>query len=113
MWKWSNYLHSKVPLTKKPLCVNIDESSIKLDQDFKHGHVAESARTLAKGHMLRRNIPKGIGRTAYSLVAVICDDAEIQKTFAPVHCGEQEELHESSLQGIVGHRAFHPETLAT
>ena len=79
MWKWSNYLHSKVPQTKKPLCVNIDESSIKLDQDLKHGHVGESARTLAKGHMLRRNIPKSIRRTAYSLVAVICDDAEIQK----------------------------------
>ena len=79
MWKWSNYLHSKVPQTKKPLSVNIDEPSIKLDQDLKHGHVAESARTLAKGHMLRRSIPKGIRRTAYSLVAVICDDAEIQK----------------------------------
>ena len=84
MWKWSNYLHSKVPQTKKPLSVNIDESSIKLDQDLKHGHVAESARTLAKGHMLRRNIPKGIRRTAYSLVAVICDDAEIQKCLPQV-----------------------------
>ena len=79
MWKWSNYLHSKVPQTKKPLSVNIDESFIKLDQDLKHGHVGEAARTLAKGHMLRRNVPKGIRRTAYSLVAVICDDAEIQK----------------------------------
>jgi hypothetical protein len=27
--------------------------------------------------MLRRQIPKGMTRTAYSLVAVICDDAEI------------------------------------
>ena len=79
MWTWSNYLHSQVPQGKKPLSVNIDESSIKLDQDLKHGHVSESARTLAKGHLLRRHLPKGIRRTAYSLVAVICDDAEIQK----------------------------------
>ena len=80
MWKWSNYLHSKVPVTKKPLCVNIDESSIKLDQDVRYGHVTASARKLAKGKMLRRQIPKGMTRTAYSLVAVICDDAEIQKS---------------------------------
>lgn len=79
MWRWCNYLHSSVPRTKKVLSVNIDESSIKLDQDLLHGHVTECARTLAKGKLLRRNIPKGIRRTAYSLVAVMCDDAEIQK----------------------------------
>ena len=79
MWKWCNYLHSIVPPTKKPLRVNIDETSIKLDQDVQHGHVTETARQLAKGKTLRRNIPKGIRRTAYSLVAVICDDAEIQQ----------------------------------
>ncbi len=73
-------MHSKVPVTKKPLCVNIDESSIKVDQDVRHGHVTASARKLAKGKMLRRKIPKGMTRTAYSLVAVICDDAEIQKS---------------------------------
>ena len=72
MWKWSNYLHSKVPVTKKPLCVNIDESSIKLDQDVRYGHVTASARKLAKGKTLRRKIPKGMTRTAYSLAAVIC-----------------------------------------
>ena len=107
MWRWSNNLHSKVPVTKKPLCVNIDESSIKLDQDVRYGHVTASARKLAKGKMLRRQIPKGMTRTAYSLVAVICDDAEIQKS------GEQKELHGGSLQDIAGHRACKPEALAT
>ena len=72
-------MHSKVPLTKKPLCVNIDETSIKLDLDVLHGHLSETARKLAQGKTLRRKIPKGMTRTAYSLVAVICDDAEIQK----------------------------------
>ena len=79
MWKWSNYLHSQVPLTKKPLCINVDETSVKLDQDVQHGHVTDVARKLAKGKTLRRKIPKGITRTAYSLVAVICDDSDIQK----------------------------------
>ena len=69
----------KVPVTKKPLCVNIDETSIELDHDVRHGHVTKPARKLAKGRTLRRKIPKGMTRTAYSLVAVICDDAEIQK----------------------------------
>jgi hypothetical protein len=77
MWTWCNYLHSKAPLTKKSLSVNIDETSIKLDQDLQRGHVTESARKLAKGKTLRRNIPKGIRRTAYALVVVICGDAEI------------------------------------
>ena len=58
MWKWSNYLHSKVPVTKKPLCVNIDESSIKLDQDVRHGHVTASARKLAKGQNVATQDPE-------------------------------------------------------
>lgn len=80
MWKWSNYLHSKVHPSKKALHVNIDETSIKLDQDVRHGHVTNTAKKLAEGHTLRRRIPKAHTRTAYSLVAVICDDAEIQKS---------------------------------
>ncbi len=80
MWKWSNYLHSKVPAAKKPLHVNIDETSVKLDQDARHGHVTKSAKKLARANELRRKIPKAHTRTAYSLVAVICDDAEIQKS---------------------------------
>ena len=112
MWKWSNYLHSKVPVTKKPLCVNIDESSIKLDQDVRYGHVTASARKLAKGKMLRRQIPKGMTRTAYSLVAVICDDAEIQKSL-PQFIVVNKELHGGSLQDSAGHRACKHQALAT
>ncbi len=80
MWKWSNYLHSKVPVTKKPLHVNIDETSIKIDQDVRHGHVTQAAKKLAGCNILRRRIPKAHTRTAYSLVAVICDDEEIQQS---------------------------------
>ena len=113
MWRWSNYLHSKVPVTKRPLCVNIDESSIKLDQDVRYGHVTASARKLAKGKMLRRQIPKGMTRTAYSLVAVICDDAEIQKSLPQFIVVNKKELHAGSLQGIAGQRACQPEAVAT
>lgn len=80
MWNWSNYLHSKVPSAKKPLHVNLDESSIKLDHDVRHGLLTGAAKKLAKRCNLRRQVPKAVSRTAYSLVAVICDDAEIQKT---------------------------------
>ena len=50
MWTWCNYLHSFVLAGKRVLRVNIDETSIKLDMDNKHGFMSAAAKS-------KRNIP--------------------------------------------------------
>ena len=79
MWTWCNYLHSFVPAGKRVLRVNIDETSIKLDMDNKHGFISAAATKQDKHHGLRRRMSKSRSRTAYSYVAVLCDDVALQK----------------------------------
>ena len=79
MWKWSNYLHTNVPVTKQPLHINIDETSVKVEMDVRHGHVSGDAKKLEKGNSLRRRMSKSRQRTAYSYVAVLCDVEEVQR----------------------------------
>ena len=79
MWTWCNYLHSFVPAGKRVLRVNIDETSIKLDMDSKHGFISAAAKKQDKHHGLRNRVSKSRPRTAYSYVAVLCDDVALQK----------------------------------
>ena len=78
MWTWSNYLHSVVPPEKRIVRVNIDETSIKLDMNIRHGFISAAAKNEEKHHGLRRKMSKSRSRTAYSYVAVLCDDADLQ-----------------------------------
>ena len=79
MWTWCYYLHSFVPAGKRVLRVNIDETSIKLDMDNKHSFISAAGKEQDKHHGLRRKMSKSRSRTAYSYVAVLCDDVALQK----------------------------------
>lgn len=73
-------MHRQILPAKQLWHVNIDETSTKLDKDVRHGHVTQATQKLAEGNTLRRRIPRAHTRTAHSLVAVICDDVEIQQS---------------------------------
>lgn len=80
VWTWSNYLHSVAVVSGKQIVrVNIDETSIKLDMVMRHGFISAAARNDEKHSGLRRKMSKRRARTAYSYVAVLCDDADLQK----------------------------------
>lgn len=80
LWKWVNMLHEVVPKGKQILRMNLDETSIKLFQDTGKGFVTASIRKRTRsGRKVHRNVSRGQLRTAFTHVAIICDNTEIQQ----------------------------------
>ena len=80
MWKWSNFLHDAIPANKRPLHINVDESSIKLDTGSLIGNITAVSRKRKRSHKgLHRRAPKSDSRTAYTYVGIICDNEIIQR----------------------------------
>ena len=71
MWQWSNYLRDKVPSCKRPLLLNLDETSICAFLGNVRGNIF-----LKKG--LVQRISKGAQRTCLTYVSIICDDPVYQ-----------------------------------
>ena len=80
MWKWSNFLHDAIPAGRRPLHINVDESSIKLDTGSLFGNITAVSRKEKRSHKgLHRRAPKSDSRTAYTYVGIICDNENIQR----------------------------------
>ena len=80
MWKWSNFLHDTIPANKRPLHINVDESSIKLDTGSLIGNITAVSRKRKRSHKgLHRRAPKSDSRTAYTYVGIICDNQIIRQ----------------------------------
>ena len=96
VWHWCNFLHDQIQDNKKPLRVNMDETSVRMYPVMRAGSVAYVARLEKRTpRSLTTNVTRGQMRGSMSLVCFVCDDAEVQKTlpqillvkkqFAPAH----------------------------
>ncbi len=73
-------LHEVLPSDKQCLRCNMDEASIRLFQDTGKGFVTAKVRKRnIAGCGVRRQVSRALQRTAFTCVAIICDNAEIQK----------------------------------
>lgn len=80
MWRWSNWLHSLCSADKLPLRINLDETSVKIYPNPSAGNLTAEGRQQKRTHEgLRRQINKSHFRSAYTCVAMICDDSTIQQ----------------------------------
>ena len=80
VWRWSNYLHDCVPVGKKALHLNLDETSVKLFTESSRGCTTASGRNKKyRGEGLRRKVLKGHTRASYSHIGLMCDQLEVQK----------------------------------
>ena len=90
------FLHDQIQDNKKPLRVNMDETSVRMYPVMRAGSVAYAARLEKRTpRSLTTNVTRGQMRGSMSLVCFVCDDAEVQKTlpqillikkqFAPAH----------------------------
>ena len=71
----------------KPLCLNLDETSIRVYQDAGRGFVTAVARKRkATGRGLHRKVPTAATRAAFTQVGLICNDAAIQPLLPQVLC---------------------------
>ena len=72
MWQWARFLHSRIPLHKEPLLINMDETCIRLYQRGKLGHmVLEARRQKRQGDALTQNVSLSQQRGACTLVALV------------------------------------------
>jgi hypothetical protein len=80
VWQWSNFLHAQVPNGKIVLRINMDETSIKLHQTARGGHMTWKAVLLKRSALsLTKNVTRGEMRSSFTHVAFICDDVNIQR----------------------------------
>jgi hypothetical protein len=73
-------LHEVLPKDKQLLRCNMDETSIRLFQDVGKGFVTATVRKRNRAGLgVRRAVSRAQQRTAFTHVAIICDNAEIQR----------------------------------
>ena len=79
MWRWCNWLHSCAPADKQIVRCNLDETSIKMLQEPAIGMLTAATRRLkARGLSPRKPVSRAATRTAFTYVAVCCDNMEVQ-----------------------------------
>ena len=79
VWRWSNFLHEHVPPGEVAVCVNLDETNIKLYQKAGPGVLMEVARKKKQTAVsLTHHAKKGDLRGSFTHVGMICDDPELQ-----------------------------------
>ena len=86
-WQWSNFLETRCRAGKQILHINMDESSIPLWWSAQRGFVAKPTH----GHGNRKRflreeqkVSLGTRRSAFTLMACICNDPIIQRTLPQV-----------------------------
>ena len=76
-WQWFRFLLAQVPLDRKPLILNLDETSIRFWYEPRLGLRAR-ARDRVPGRAPARQASRGLLRKAFTHIAVICDDSALQ-----------------------------------
>ena len=76
-WQWFRFLLAQVPPGRKPLILNLDETSIRVWYEPRLGLRARAGNRRA-GPAPTRQTSRGLLRKAFTHVAVICDDAALQ-----------------------------------
>ena len=80
VWQWSNFLHHQVAQNKKPLHINMDETSVRLYPVMRAGNITYAARLKKRSpKSLTANVTRGQMRGTMSLICFVCDDPEVQK----------------------------------
>ena len=76
-WQWFRFLLAQVPPDRKPLILNLDETSIRFWYEPRLGLRAR-ARDRVSGRASARQASRGLLRKAFTHIAVICDDPALQ-----------------------------------
>jgi len=85
MWRWANFLHSRVPAGKQPVFINIDETGIRLLADDAVGFLTRAARTAKRRpEGLHRVLPRSVQRSMFTHVAAICSEPEVQRVLPQI-----------------------------
>ncbi len=84
MWQWANWLHTTAAPTKRVVCLNMDETSVKLYQDSGRGFTVVNQRLRLTKGPYTQNVSRAELRATMTHAAIICSDPEIQKVLPQV-----------------------------
>jgi hypothetical protein len=75
LWTWSNFLHDHVPINKRIVRINFDETSVQLFAKIPKGNVtAPARRQKQKPRSLKRNTYGANVKLALTHIVMVCDD---------------------------------------
>ena len=85
LWRWSNFVHKRVPAGKKAVLVNMDETCIRFHQTPAGGLLVEPAAKLKQtAQSLKQNVSTQALRGSMTLVAFVCNDRDVQRRLPQV-----------------------------
>ena len=94
-WQWFNHLLSNTPDDKRVLRVNLDETAICLFPDSRGGNLF-----ISKEEQPNVNVKQQTKRTYMTHVAIVCDDAEVQKVLPQVIIANEHTIAAGSLEEL-------------
>lgn len=87
-WQWFNYYSSQVPVGKRMLRINLDETSLCLFQGDRKGTVFISKKRPRDGEPVQ-NVPRRKRRCCLTHIALICDVPELQPLLPQLVVGNE------------------------
>ena len=87
VWRWFRFLESRVPAEKRPLILNLDETSVRFYYTPQKGVLVPEKSTTEgpkAAPMSGRNTSRGQMRKALSHVAIITSDFAVQKSLPQI-----------------------------
>jgi hypothetical protein len=104
-WQWSNFAHSRGEPGKKRVSINMDETSVRVMGEPTAGFVA-SRLGASRQHVLEaeQTAPLKSRRTAYTYVAFISDDPDVQAVLPQVLVASARTLTQEAAAAVMADR---------
>ena len=100
-WQWSNFLESLAPAGKQVVRINLDETCCRLCTEATKGAVVVGRNRSRKEALIgEHKASLSARRLAVTLVASVCDDAEIQALLPQVILGNERVLSKGEAHRI-------------
>ena len=96
VWRWANFLHCQLAAEECPLCINMDETNVRLHMPSIAGHLSLEARRRRKtAGGLKRNVTTGETRATLTHLMCICNDARLQAALPQILLVSEKRVSES------------------
>lgn len=105
LWQWWAYLKTRIPATKRPLLLNLDETSLKFFYEPARGLRINAAAARKLKAPLKRHATRRQQRRALSYVSIICDDPALQARIPQILLVASAMLSPAMLEGLRGRLA--------
>ena len=98
VWQWFNYLAATVPTGKRALRLNLDETAICMHEESPKGNVCVDRK---RARSIHQHVPRAKRRRYLTYVAIICDNAAVQRTLPQFLIGNSSLLKQREMPELL------------